>query len=540
MFNSYHLRRVSITAIFLVIAALLLISGFGCGSDETVQTDDTADQEYSIADLAELAGQSVAYIEAEDPSFPDYYWFGSGFVVSADGLIITNYHVMEGAVDVIIEVNGQIYENVTVLAANEEWDLAVLKIEAAGLQPLSLAASIEQSRLGEEVVAMGNPEGFKRTVSDGIISTLYRRLDGFDFDHIQTTAPISKGSSGGPLLNMRGEVIGVNTLTYMTGQNLNFAVPIDLVHDLLNNLGQARSLAEVFGSGATTDDVVLYDPQPGEFAVVLSWEGNADLDLELWSEDYELLGTAAMLSGSPDISHGSQGEEWFVFKEHQSPGDGSLNDYSSGRYVISAYYWGPEPAEGIGTAEVELSVVFPDGRREVVLTEELWYSPPYDSWFTLLIDADSGDFKILDFFIDAPLIAMLEWDTNADLDLMVWDGEREVFYTPYDFWYGYDFRDGGAGLEIFRFGVFDLDDETLDFTTGLVDVLVYMRKAENPAATEATVTFLTETLELTRYRQTLIPDPLRDFFWVAAFDLDLETLEYLEPTDGEKFIFLED
>ena len=87
--------------------------------------------------------------------------------------------------------------------------------------------------------------------------------------------------------------------------------------------------------------------------------------------------------------------------------------------------------------------------------------------------------------------------------------------------------------------VFDLDDETLDFTTGLVDVLVFMEKGNNPA-TEATVTFLTENLELTRFRQTLIPDPLRDYFWVVVLDLDLGTLEYLEPTDEENFIFLED
>ena len=180
-----------------------------------------------------------------------------------------------------------------------------------------------------------------------------------------------------------------------------------------------------------------------------------------------------------------------------------------------------------------------DGRRVVALIGDLWYSPPYDSWFTLLVDADSGDFKILDFFIDAPLIAMLEWDTNADLDLIVWDGERETYYAPYEFWYGYDFRDGRTGLETFRFGVFDLDDETLDFTTGLVNVLVYMEKAGNQA-TEATVTFLTENLELTRYKQTLIPDPLRDYFWVAASDLDLGTFEYVEPAEKDKFIFLED
>ncbi|MEW5784063.1 MAG: trypsin-like serine protease [Bacillota bacterium] len=106
-----------------------------------------------------------------------------------------------------------------------------------------------------------------------------------------TTTPISKGSSGGPLVNMRGEVIGVNTLTHITGQNLNFAVPVDLIRRLLETAGSGVTVAEVFAGGRQSGG--HYVAEPGESAVILQWEGNADLDLEIWSEDFGFLGTAA-------------------------------------------------------------------------------------------------------------------------------------------------------------------------------------------------------------------------------------------------------
>ena len=200
MLNNERLfiRRITIIVLF---AALLLgvLSGCGLLKEKPNETEEPP-KEYSVADLAELTGPSIAYIEATDTFFDDYFWFGSGFVVGADGLIVTNYHVLEGAKLATVEVDGVVFEEVSVLAHDENRDLALLKVEATDLKPLVLAESIESVRLGEQVIAMGNPEGLKRTVSDGIVSTLYRHLEGFDFDHIQTTAPISKGSSGGPLM----------------------------------------------------------------------------------------------------------------------------------------------------------------------------------------------------------------------------------------------------------------------------------------------------------------------------------------------------
>ena len=501
--------------------------------------DEQPLRQLSIADLAELASPSIAYIEAWESAYPDYYSIGSGFVISADGRIVTNYHVMEGSDTATVEIDGRIFKNASVLAFNEEWDLAILKVEADNLKPLRLASGIDDIRLGEQVVAMGNPEGFKQTVSDGIVSTLQRRLEGFNYDHIQTTAPISKGSSGGPLLSMRGEVIGVNTLTYMTGQNLNFAVPVDLIHTLIAEIGPARSIGEVF-SYRYAKGRKSYEAKAGELAVILSWDGGADLDLEIWSEDFEYLGNASAMGSSPDITHGSQGEEWFVFEESALDTGERVIDFSQGRYIISAYYFGPEPADGIGAVDLTLEVSFPNGWREVAVVDELWYAPPYDQWFALLIDVDAQDYKILDLYLDAPVVAMLEWDTEANLDLLVWDIDLERLFYPDDFWYGYDFVDGRHGIESFRFA--ELDDlwgDYYDFTGALLDIYVFM---ENPGVPETTavVTLLTDDYDLARYEHRFTADERGEYFWIVAYDFDMTTLEYFLPEPEDARFYLDD
>ncbi len=531
----------SFTAFVIIMLAFTLITG--C-NDEPEPVSVTP-IEYSVADLAEMAGESIAYIEANDSTGSDYPWFGSGFVVRSDGVIVTNYHVMDGATVALVEVGGQVYEDIQVLAANEEWDLAILKVNASNLTALPLSGSIDDVRLGEQVIAMGNPEGLKRTVSDGIISTVYRRLEGFDYDHIQTTAPISKGSSGGPLLNMRGEVIGVNTLTYLTGQNLNFAVPIDLLHSLMNDLGEAQTVAAVFGDGTggsfgssgSAGSSGFYEHRPGELAVVISWEGSVDLDLEIWSTDFEYIGKAYQIGDSPDISYGENGEEWFVFTSFALP-DGETSDYSSGQYIVSVFYYGPEPADGRGETDVTLEFYYPSGKKEVVFIEDLWYTPPYDQWFAMIVDADEGSYKLLDLYFDTPLVAMLEWDSEADLDLYIWSERYDENFTPSLFWYGYDIIDGTVGLESFRFGTFEIDGQDYDFSSGMHDVLVAMDNPGNPE-TNATLTLVSSELELVRFNFTFTPDNRGEYAWFALIDLNLDTLKYTELIGDDRRLFLE-
>jgi Trypsin-like peptidase domain len=157
---------------------------------------------------------------------------GTGFLVSADGVIVTNYHVIEtGNVAIVKFPDGTVLPIDGVLAADKVRDLAVIKIHGKTFRTLTLGNS-DHVQVGEEVVAIGNPLSLESTVSNGIVSGMRTSKEqGGKF--LQTTAPISPGSSGGPLFNMRGEVVGINTLYLDGGENLNFAIPVNDARRLL-------------------------------------------------------------------------------------------------------------------------------------------------------------------------------------------------------------------------------------------------------------------------------------------------------------------
>jgi S1-C subfamily serine protease len=180
------------------------------------------------AQIAQAAIPSVVLIRTPDG-------LGSGFVAASDGKIVTNFHVIRNDTEaVVVTSDGVEHKDVQVIAANEALDLVVLKITAPGLKPLVLGDS-GLPKPGDHVVAIGNPLGFGDTVSDGLLSGVR------DLPHLsllQISAPISPGSSGGPVFNDRGEVIGVSTLVITEGQNLNFAIPINAVKPMLaGNIG---------------------------------------------------------------------------------------------------------------------------------------------------------------------------------------------------------------------------------------------------------------------------------------------------------------
>ena len=165
--------------------------------------------------------------------------FGSGFVVG-DGEIASNVHVIEGATRGYAKLVGQKakYDIEGVTAIDTKHDLVLLKISSTGAQPLALGTS-DLVEVGEPVYAVGNPEGLEGTFSQGIVSSI--RDVGTD-KLLQITAPISPGSSGGPVLNGKGEVIGVSVATYREGQNLNFAIPANYLKTLLGRVGPTSAL----------------------------------------------------------------------------------------------------------------------------------------------------------------------------------------------------------------------------------------------------------------------------------------------------------
>ena len=159
---------------------------------------------------------------------------GTGFLVSADGVIVTNYHVIkEGNLAVVKFPDGAILPVDGVLAADKLRDLAVIKIHGRTFRTLVLGNS-DQIQVGEEVVAIGNPLGLELTVSNGILSGV-RTVEKEGGKFLQTTAPFTHGSSGGPLFNMMGEVVGITTLVYEGAGDLNFAIPVNDAKRLLLN-----------------------------------------------------------------------------------------------------------------------------------------------------------------------------------------------------------------------------------------------------------------------------------------------------------------
>jgi S1-C subfamily serine protease len=209
------------------------------------------DDAESIQSIYAAAGPGVVQVTStttvsQDPFFgaQQARSLGSGFVIDKAGHIVTNFHVVENAEKVEVNFSGQDRVPARVVGTDPSTDVAVLKIDAQAraLTPLPLGNS-DIVRVGDAVVAIGNPFGLERTVTAGIVSALQRKIEapnGFAIDKaIQTDAPINHGNSGGPLLNSRGEVIGINSqIESESGGNvgIGFAVPINTVKEVVSQI----------------------------------------------------------------------------------------------------------------------------------------------------------------------------------------------------------------------------------------------------------------------------------------------------------------
>ncbi len=207
---------------------------------------------------------------------PESHSLGSGFIISTDGYVLTNSHVVQGADEVVVTLQDKREFKAKVVGIDKKTDVAVLKIDASGL-PVVRIGDPTKARVGEWVVAIGSPFGFESTVTKGIISAKGRSLPQETLvPFIQTDVPINPGNSGGPLFNMKGEVIGINSQIYSrTGgfMGLSFAIPIDValqVSDQLRSTGRVsrgwlgvviqevdKELADSFGLGKPRGALVV-------------------------------------------------------------------------------------------------------------------------------------------------------------------------------------------------------------------------------------------------------------------------------------------
>lgn len=174
-----------------------------------------------------------------DPAIPSQ---GSGFLIDPRGYILTNNHVVKDAGDLSVTLNGTEHYAAHVIGRDAKTDLAVIKIDAASPFPHLVFGDSDHIRVGDWVIAVGNPFGLDRTVTVGVISATGRT--NLDFmgggplyqDFIQTDASINLGNSGGPLVNLKGEVIGINTAVNTAAQGIGFAIPANLAKHIVNEL----------------------------------------------------------------------------------------------------------------------------------------------------------------------------------------------------------------------------------------------------------------------------------------------------------------
>ena len=217
------------------VAALFSWSLITALSAVPIATAAPAASPPSIQELYRRASPAVVFITQVDAAGKTTS-LASGFIVSPNGVVVTNHHVIDpdqGAVHLRVKVpRGDVYTDVRVIYAEERRDFAVIAIKASGLPALPVGDS-DKVEVGDRVIAIGNPKGLELTLTEGIVESV--RLDpqnGYRF--IQHQAPISPGSSGGPLINMNGEVVGINAFGIRDAQNLNGAIPVNYVKPYFN------------------------------------------------------------------------------------------------------------------------------------------------------------------------------------------------------------------------------------------------------------------------------------------------------------------
>src|SRR5438067_1372939 len=217
----------SIKTVALIVTVMATSSVFG-------QSQTSAPgRQYTVPDLVKQMAPAVVQITALNAQGKAIS-VGSGAILRPEGLVVTAYHVIQGAMGAQIKTtDGEVYDKVDVMDYDIRRDIVLLRVRPFRPLPALDIPAGDDLLIGEDVAAIGNPEGLSASVSSGIVSGR-RQADGYQV--IQTTAPVSKGSSGGPLFNMRGQVVGI-TVAQIRGegvQNLNFAVPIAYVRPLLS------------------------------------------------------------------------------------------------------------------------------------------------------------------------------------------------------------------------------------------------------------------------------------------------------------------
>lgn len=279
--KNFNARKIFILTILFALLHLFTNSGngqflFGDANKSPLKENSEVSRVWEIQkifrDIYDLYKNRVVFISTQkivklpphpffnDPFFRQFFGvpkqkerkrkmtgLGTGFILSEDGYICTNHHVVAGMDKVTVRIDGQSYV-AKVIGSDQHTDIALLKIKPRGkLEPVFIGDS-DEVRVGDWAIAIGNPFGLDKTFTVGVISATGRRdldLMGGSQSHIQTDASINPGNSGGPLINIRGEVIGINRMIYTRSggyMGIGFAIPINTAKSVLDQLRKFRKV----------------------------------------------------------------------------------------------------------------------------------------------------------------------------------------------------------------------------------------------------------------------------------------------------------
>ena len=300
---------------------------------------------------------------------------GSGFIISNDGYIFTNNHVVEQADKILVKTSdGKEYE-AKVIGKDANTDIALIKIKAQNSLPVAEIGDSEKARVGEWVIAIGNPFGLDATVTAGIISAKGRVIGAGPYDNfIQTDASINPGNSGGPLFDMQGRVIGINTAIIAQGQGIGFAIPINMARSILADLktkgkvtrgwmgisvqdiseDMAKNLNQKNKNGALVSDVFKGDP--ADKAGIKVGDIIVEINGKPIKDTHELLLTIATLRVGEKIKikairEGKEMAFQVTVAERKDGREGVIAEGSKGYFGISAQEMSQEMAKQLGIAK---------------------------------------------------------------------------------------------------------------------------------------------------------------------------------------------
>ncbi len=304
-------------------------------SDSAPAEPLTYNPQISLAPLVELLGPAVVNINIEQQVSSNRWspygagrngrietGLGSGFIISNNGLILTNHHVVDGADYVMVTLADERTFQAEVIGSDYRTDVALVKIEDDTDFPFVELGDSDALNVGDWVIAIGNPFGLSQTVTAGIVSALGREIGSGPYDDfIQTDASINPGNSGGPLFNLQGEVVGMNTAISSQGHGIGFAVPIDMVRDVMTQLeehGQVQrgwigvSLSEggalLKGKGEAGPEGVfvaeVFNNTPGDVAGLQVGDVIASIDGETVTSSNEVIRTVGLTPPGQTLTFG--------------------------------------------------------------------------------------------------------------------------------------------------------------------------------------------------------------------------------------------